>query len=152
MELTHHSVSQFLCEPWGTFTVLSNIQISCLLAMTGAFSIIPHVLWNMLWELHAELSTTLKPVPVKSSFESFSLCGKKTCKTPQTQRHLIICDLTQNRIFKKYSIILGMAVRITLQQLIAIVSLQGLADFLFSQSYFGKKNTTLPTWDHVVLC
>ncbi len=64
MELTQ--ASQCLRDPWDTFTVLSNTQISCLRSMTGAFSIIPHVQWNMLWELHAELSGTLKPRPTKS--------------------------------------------------------------------------------------
>ena len=67
MEVTHHSANQCLRDARGTSTVLSNTQpISLLLDMTGAFSIIPHVQWNMLWELHAELSGTLKSRPPKS--------------------------------------------------------------------------------------
>lgn len=91
VELAHHSARRHLRDPRGTFTVLWNTRISCLLGMTRAFSIIPHVQWNMLWVLHAELSSTLKPRPAKSyGLLILQLVWRVGLPSPQT--FFNVCD------------------------------------------------------------
>lgn len=117
MELTHHSVKPVFA--WPVWHVCGPFKHSdkLLTRHDWYFSIIPRVQWNMLWELHAELSSTLKPRPAKSHW---LLILQLVCRVglPGPQTFFSVCDswlCATKCFFNIWWILLGIEEEVTKQ-------------------------------------